>query len=303
MKIDYKRIIKIIIFCIIIGLIIIGGYLVNRYVIPRVEYSIDNKAESKLFEKSEISDNTYKSKEVEVNIEKIEKGEARDKITYYVADIRLQNPDRITRAFANDQFGANIVEDMNQLSERNNAIISVNADYYAYRGNGIIVNDSKVYRDEPAREGVAIYKDGTMKIYDERETNGEELVNEGVKSTLSFGPVLLKDGETVADYQAYAVDSDNFIRGNIAGEHPRTGIGYYDKNHFCFIAVDGREEGYSKGVTLNGFAEIFKELGCQLAYNLDGGDSTHMCFMGKPVNKASKANGFERKVSDIIYIY
>lgn len=285
----------------IIALFII--YLINRYLIPKVEFELETSNHEEIAEKCKVTENSYESEELEVRIDKIEKGEGKDKLTYYIADIKTENPNRISRAFAKDQYGMNIVENISELANRNKAIISINADYYSYRGNGIIISNGKVYRDVPAREGVAIYKDGTMKIYDERKTTGEQLVEEGVMTTLSFGPVLLKDGETVADYQAYAVDSDNFIRGNIAGEHPRTGIGYYEKNHFCFVAVDGREDGYSKGITLNGFAQLFKELGCELAYNLDGGDSTHMYFMGKTVNRPSQANGFERKVSDILYMY
>lgn len=298
-----STVIKIFFAIISIGILTFGVYLVNRYLIPRVDASITDEKTAKTEEKYEITENTYKSNEVEIKIDKKEQGEGKDKITYYIADIKIENPDRIKRAFAKDQVGTNIVEKMNSITSRNNAILAINGDYYAFRKNGIIISDSQIYRNVPTREGLAIYKDGTMKTYDEKSTTAEELIENGVKETLSFGPVLVRDGKADANYETYAVDDDNIIRGNIATENPRTGIGYYDKNHYCFIVVDGRREGYSKGVTLNEFAQIFEELGCELAYNLDGGNSSNMYFMNKKVNISSQPGDGEREISDILYIY
>ena len=267
------------IICIVI--LIFGIYLVNRYLIPRVETKIIDAKTGQNEEKYEATENTYKSNEIEIKIDKKEQGEGKNKVTYYIADIKIENPDRIKRAFAKDQVGTNIVEKMHEITSRNNAILAINGDYYAFRKNGIIISNSQVYREVPTREGLAIYKDGTMKAYDEKSTTAEVLIADGVKETLSFGPVLVRNGKADANYENYAVDDDNIIRGNIAIENPRTGIGYYDKNHYCFIVVDGRREGYSKGVTLNEFAQIFENLGCQLAYNLDGGNSANMYFMNK----------------------
>lgn len=50
--------------------------------------------------------------------------------------------------------------------------------------------------------------------------------------------------------------------------------------------------------------ELRKAPGCQCAYNLDGGGSSTMWFMGDVVNNPT-TNGnsiSERKVSDIVYI-
>lgn len=298
-----KKLFKVWIICIGIIITIFFIYLINRYLIPRVDIKITNSSVTEIMEKNEVTQNTYKSKELEIEIETKEEGEGNDKITYYVADIKIQNPDRIRKAFAKDEIGTNIVEKMSQMCIRNRAILAINGDYYAFRKNGIIIGDRKVYREVPAREGLAIYQDGTMKAYDEITTTSQQLIQEGVKDTLSFGPVLVRDGKVDADYTVFAVDDDNLIRGNIATQNPRTGIGYYDKNHYCFVVVDGRKEGYSRGVTLNEFAKIFEELGCQLAYNLDGGNSANMYFRNQKVNRSSQPGDGEREISDIIYIY
>jgi exopolysaccharide biosynthesis protein len=93
----------------------------------------------------------------------------------------------------------------------------------------------------------------------------------------------------------------NFGNHSIQGSNPRTGIGIIDENHFVFIVVDGRSPGYSKGVTLTEFAQIFKDLGCTDAYNIDGGGSSTMVFMGRVVNNPLGKNK-ERGTSDILFI-
>ncbi|ETI90072.1 phosphodiester glycosidase family protein [Clostridium butyricum] len=72
-------------------------------------------------------------------------------------------------------------------------------------------------------------------------------------------------------------------------------------NNFVFVVVDGRDNGYSRGMTLNEFSQLFEDLGCTYAYNLDGGGSSTMYFNGRVVNNPGGKDS-ERKVSDIIYI-
>ena len=66
------------------------------------------------------------------------------------------------------------------------------------------------------------------------------------------------------------------------------------------VVVDGRSEGYSRGATMTELAQIMAGLGCQCAYNLDGGGSSAMYWNGAIINQPS--NGGERATSDIFYI-
>jgi exopolysaccharide biosynthesis protein len=93
----------------------------------------------------------------------------------------------------------------------------------------------------------------------------------------------------------------NFGNHTIQGNEPRTGIGIISNNHFVFVVVDGRSNGYSRGASLSEFAQIFKNLGCTNAYNLDGGGSATMYFMGRVVNNPLGKNQ-ERGTSDILFI-
>jgi len=145
-----------------------------------------------------------------------------------------------------------------------------------------------------------MYRDGTMRIYDEKTTTGEELLAAGVWNTLSFGPGLVQNGQIIPGIDQGEIDNNFGIR-SIQGNNPRTGIGMIDADHYVFVVVDGRSSGYSAGVTMTGFAQIFKDLGAKVAYNLDGGGSSTMYFNGALVNKPL-GKGDERAISDILYI-
>ena len=63
--------------------------------------------------------------------------------------------------------------------------------------------------------------------------------------------------------------------------------------------MDGRDEGGSDGLTIPELATLMSELGCKVAYNLDGGRTAQMSFMGDVVNQPYLDG---RDVSDILYI-
>ena len=81
------------------------------------------------------------------------------------------------------------------------------------------------------------------------------------------------------------------------GHNPRAAIGYFAPGHYCFVVVDGRQKGYSEGMSLDELASTLASLGCQTAYNLDGGATAMMVFQGKLVNQPTNGG---RTSSDII---
>lgn len=227
-------------------------------------------------------------------------GEGDDQITYFVADIQLDDVTQLQGGFANNQFGRSIVADTSEIADYYEATFAINGDYYGFRESGIVIRNGVLYRDEPARGGLAIYRDGTMRAYDETLTTGAELVEDGVWITLSFGPALLEDGEIVQGIEDVEVDT-NIGRRTIQGAQPRTGVGMISPNHFVFVVVDGRSSGYSRGATMTEFAQIFQALGAEVAYNIDGGGSATMVSEGELVNDPL-GKGNERETSDILYV-
>lgn len=281
--------------------------LAYRYLIEREETPIsanssivttEYKSNSKTSEAT-YDDWSYTRDDLEIKIEKVEQGSGENKVTYFVADVQVKDTSSLYSAFAKNKFGRNIVETTSTIAEENDAIFAINGDYYGFRENGILIRNGVVYRDEAAREGLAFYEDGTMKTYDETSTSAEELLSQGVINTFSFGPSLLEDGKAIDDFTNVKIDK-NMGNSSIQNSNPRTGVGIISPNHYVFVVVDGRKEGYSKGMTLNEFSNLFEELGCTEAYNLDGGGSSTMYFMGRVVNNPLGKNQ-EREISDILY--
>lgn len=242
----------------------------------------------------------YHSDNLSISIQQYTTGSGSDTVTYFVADVIVADATQIASAFADDQFGRNIIEYTSQIAADNNAIFAINGDYYGFRSDGIVIRNGVIYRDLPARTGLAFYRDGTMQVYDETQTSAQELLAAGAWNTLSFGPALLENSALVSNLGTVEVDT-NFGNHSIQGNQPRTGIGIIAPNHFVFVVVDGRSKGYSRGVSLEEFAQIFQGLGCTSAYNLDGGGSSTMYFMGRVVNNPLGRNK-ERGTSDILYI-
>jgi hypothetical protein len=58
--------------------------------------------------------------------------------------------------------------------------------------------------------------------------------------------------------------------------HPRTSVGLTADGHVLMVVVDGRQPGYSIGVTLAEMGQLMLQLGATDAVNLDGGGSTVM---------------------------
>lgn len=246
-----------------------------------------------------VSTSSYESGTLAITVSQVVEGSGDDQITYYVADVVAADATQLAGGFANNQFGENIIDNTSDIAAMYDAVFAVNGDYYGFRSSGIVIRNGVLFRDDGARTGLAIYADGTMEVYDETTTTGEELISAGVWNTLSFGPALLDDGAVVDGIEDVEVDT-NFGNHSIQGEQPRTGIGLIAPDHFVFVVVDGRSDGYSRGVTMTEFAEIFQDLGATVAYNLDGGGSSTMYFQGEVVNNPL-GKGNERGTSDILY--
>lgn len=63
--------------------------------------------------------------------------------------------------------------------------------------------------------------------------------------------------------------------------------GYYEAGHYCLLLADGRQA-TSRGLFLEEEAKIFEQLGCQKAYNLDGGHCSFMTLMDQVVSHPYK---------------
>lgn len=214
----------------------------------------------------------------------------------YVADVMLTSPALLKTALAQDAFGRNVTEKTSAMAERTEAILAINGDYYGSRERGYVVRNGVIYRESSmGYDALAIMADGSFRIVKEGEISAAELVDAEAVHILSFGPALVVDG-SIAVTEADEV-------GKAMADNPRTAIGMIDPLHYVLIVSDGRTR-ESEGLTLKELAEFMQALGVTVGYNLDGGGSSTMVFMGEIVNNPT-TNGrkiTERSVSDIVYV-
>ena len=235
-------------------------------------------------------DGIYKSANISVTLTKHQgKNSDGDPLCWFEADVYVRNVGFLRTAFAGGVFARGLSDTVPAMAKKNGAVLAVNGDYFGVRDKGRVIRNGVVYRDTLCYQVCALYADGTMETYRAGEFDIEKAIKGGVWQAWDFGPELL-------DNNGKAFDE---FKTGIAGKNPRCAIGYYEPGHYCMILIDGRQEGYSMGVTLKELAGMFEQMGCSRAYNLDGGMSANMAFDGKLVNAPAKGG---RSVSDIFYV-
>ena len=217
--------------------------------------------------------------------------------TIYVADIVLSSTEYLKTAFAQNSYGKNVTEKTSEIAEEVNAILAINGDYYGAQEKGYVLRDGTLYRSEAEKgqEDLVIYEDGSFEIITEEEITAEELLEQGAKEILSFGPALIENG-------TISVTEEDEV-GKAMASNPRTAIGIIDNLHYVFVVSDGRTE-ESEGLSLLELAEFMDSIGVETAYNLDGGGSSTMYFNGEVVNNPTTSGRSvkDRSVSDIVCI-
>ncbi len=69
--------------------------------------------------------------------------------------------------------------------------------------------------------------------------------------------------------------------------HPRTMVGWTAAGDLLLVTADGRQAGYSEGMTMVEAADLMIDLGADEAINMDGGGSTSFVVNGDVVNRPS----------------
>ena len=110
-------------------------------------------------------------------------------------------------------------------------------------------------------------------IYDKGTFTADDLLERGYRDVLSFGPILMENGMVRPNLNSYKNYDADYQRS-------RTGVGQVEPGHFVVIIVDSEKPGIAKGLRFAEMAELFKNEGCVSAYNLDGGQSVDIVFMG-----------------------
>ncbi|MCR4707384.1 MAG: phosphodiester glycosidase family protein [Clostridiales bacterium] len=236
----------------------------------------------------------YHSDKMDVSVEQKKK----DGMTYFVCDIRLSDISQLRSAFAGDDFKSGIYEAVSDIAARYSPVLAINADFCRYHRNGVIIRNGELLRKQNITRHhlLIIDENGNMSALTDRSGKqgqvAERLMRENTWQTFEFGPVLVENGE------ATALPGRFYVNCHDGYYEPRTAIGQMGPLHYIVIVVDGRRDGYSTGASIPQLQKLFLDEGAEFAFNLDGGGSTSLYFLGNVVNMPS--GGKERSVSDII---
>ena len=193
------------------------------------------------------------------------------------------------------------------------AVLAINGDYASGRWSnmrypkernkvGILLRDGEIQNAESKKSGntsfpnldtLALYPDGMMEVYDSMELTAEEYLAKGARDVLAFGPWLIRDGELTPLLSRFA-----------NSRAPRTAIGMVEKGHYFAMMLEGRHKD-SKGGTLSYLAEKLLARGCTVGFNLDGGETACILFMGKQINTVGNSHsnkGYARKGAEFLAI-
>lgn len=223
----------------------------------------------------------YRSNDLGVDIERVSTTNADGKpLTYFVADIHMKDISQFRPGFgAEGHTGRGAIYPW-IMARKAKAVLWLTGDNLINSEKdekGILIRDGRLFSEANAEDTLAIYPDLSMRILAKWEARGQTLLEDGVENAYSFGPTLIKDGVINEDAKYHRVRRIN----------PRAGIGYLEPGHYLAIVVDGRQKDYSVGMTIWEFADLFAEYGCTQAYNLDGGLSAGLIFMGEQLNSHS----------------
>ena len=239
----------------------------------------------------------YRTDTLSIIIDRYHVLDAEDEpITYCIAHIRMRGEDAFRAGVRGEEGGTKSNELPVEMARRYQAVLAITGDNLTVNEpehKGIIIRNGRVYQNSQNAETMALLPDMSMKIFQRGETTADELLAMGVENAFSFGPALIIDGWV----------NFNGTRYKIYGRNPRTGIGMVEPGHFVAITIDGRISTYSQGTTLRYLMRLFSLEGCQQAYNLDGGSSMAMVFMGEYLNQHRRVEGSGvgmRKLPDML---
>ena len=196
-------------------------------------------------------------------------------------------------------YGDRYKTDAYKIALQHHLVFAINTDYFIYRVErdheesyayplGVIIRDGEILGDRPKKAGttiyppldvMAFYPDGTVSLHENATITAKELLANGAINTLSFGPILVENGEISPRSQQFG-----------STLNPRTAFGVVEPGHYVVVLVEGKANG-GEGQSCAWMAEKMADLGCQEAMNLDGGDTAVMLFMGKKINVNKTKNG------------
>lgn len=238
------------------------------------------------------SESGYEDASISLRLETL----PQDGVVWRIGYVTISDPSQLRTAVAG-KLGSSRVAMISSMAEKFNAVAAINANYmsnepekksFEYRmGEKVRVKYNKV------KDLLITDENGDFHVFvQSRKEEVQAFLNAGhtIVNAFTFGPALIKD--------SVLLDLDPNYSYNPHGREPRMAVGQLDKLSYVIVLAEGRTQD-SQGVTHIELADFMYALGCQQAFNFDGGNSGTFVFNGGYYQDKSLSN--ERAQSDMIY--
>lgn len=227
---------------------------------------------------SDTSELTDEEKDL-IEIVDIEKGTYRGKMMI------VRDPSRvlvgISGEYGRDCKGRKVSE----IADSYGAIAATNAGGFYDAGgvgtggepDGLVISEGELKWGDPGTtyEVIGIDNNNVLVV---GNMTAQAALDRGVRDAVSFGPVLIVNGEPVE------------VNGRGSGLNPRTAIGQREDGAILLAVIDGRQVN-SPGASYSDIIDLMLEYGAVNAANLDGGSSSLMYYKGEYINNCSSMYG------------
>jgi hypothetical protein len=164
-----------------------------------------------------------------------------------------------------------------------------------------VLTDSSV--DVPADGAVLVARGSTAQTLHDQAIVGAPLTVRiplidkwaSVTDAVSSGPTLVRNWRPIFNA------GEALTPAQLRGRNPRTAIGQRADGRLVMVAADGRQRGWSIGITNWDLAQTLVHYGCITGFALDSGGSTTVAFDGQVLNRPSDPQG-ERPVGEALVI-
>jgi len=235
----------------------------------------------------------YQDSSIHVRVEKVR----HNGLKYIVAWVDIVDPSQIRTASSYGTYDDHRYVKAKIIAKSVNSVVCVNGDFFKYNDFGYLVRHTQLLRERPDQEHDVLLIDNfgdfhVLPLASLEDINtyiagmGEDRY---VVNSFNFGPILVLDGQpqpiTTKLYQSTT-------------KQQRVAIVQRAPLSYVIIQADGKTDG-TVGISLEKFANAIAELvpDAKIAYNLDGGGSTHVVFLDKTLN----TNSSSRSICDILY--
>ncbi len=244
----------------------------------------------------------YRSDVLRVSIDRFSAEYSGEPVVYFVADVQMKNVYQFRPLFSSGEHSGRGGKLPDLMARESNAVLVFTGDNMVNNEldlKGILIREGTIYSRLQNEDSLAMYPDMSLRILKKGATTARTLQEDGVNNCFSFGPTLIDGG----------VVNERAAKHRVRRKNPRSAIGMIEPGHYVVIVVDGRQRlsGYSVGMTIWDLADLFATYGCETAYNLDGGVSAGMIFMGRQINSHSGQRtgnpgdiSFQRRLPDAL---